>query len=92
MTFSQALEVTLPSDWRTTPRPGRLLIEQMSQPHFGLLHAFYAIVGGFAFVDTTLSGVVVTVVSIKCETAHNRVECMDKAKVWLRRLLYEQPY
>ena len=25
------------------------LMEQASQPHFGLVHAFYAIMGGFAF-------------------------------------------
>ena len=33
--------------------------------------------------------VVVVVGSIKCETAHHRVECMDKAEVWLRRQLYD---
>ena len=33
--------------------------------------------------------VVIIVGSIKCETAHHRVERMDEAEVWLRRLLYE---
>jgi len=35
------------------------------------------------------SGGVVTAGTIKCETAHVRVECMDKAEMRLRSLLYE---
>ena len=40
-------------------------------------------------VGLLINGGVATAGSIKCQAAHNRVECMDKTEMRLRRLLYE---
>jgi hypothetical protein len=64
-------------------------IERVSQPHFGLVHAFYAIMGGFAFYGSYDDGTLNSEESL-FEISTNPRRTLDVPK--LRTLIYIMKY